>query len=213
MVATSQSPSPRSSGSMSVDVLQIWQRQLEPAVALMLRTQESLGRATHAAVYTTIYNVIMTDREHGGHRLYTLLCVFYAAYTAKIFEAAPKDNALVLAYYDSQWIRFTRGATVVDRLFNYLNRDYVSLQRDEGRKDVKTVLHVALTQWKLNMLDPIAWRLEAALNLNTEEPSPIAQIAAKLASDDAMTAADFSTMCVRTIQFAPNPSEGDHGPN
>ncbi|KAF8191868.1 Cullin repeat-like-containing domain protein [Mycena galopus ATCC 62051] len=178
--------------SPRLDVQQIWHSHLEPSISFMFRNERSLTKEAHAGIYTTIYNVIMGDEEH-GQQLHSQLSAFYAAYTMELHDAAPKNDSLLLDYYDYKWARFSRGAAVVNRLFNYLNRDWVQLQRDAGRRDVKTVLNVALTQWKLNMFDPLSSRIEA--QFDTEE-TPVTILRSKFASEN-LTVADLDTMYIR----------------
>ncbi|KAJ7224973.1 Cullin repeat-like-containing domain protein [Mycena haematopus] len=177
------------------DIQQIWKRLLEPNITDLLRNEESLTNETHARIYTTIYNVVMMD--HGGQQLHSHLSAFYAAYTMGIYKATPQDNSILPNYYDSEWARFCRGAAIVDRLFNYLNRDWVELQRDEGRRDVQTVLNVALTHWRINIFDPLAPRLEPPPVVSDTEEEPketrVTVIRTKFASES-LTVGDLRKM-------------------
>ncbi|KAF7346822.1 Cullin-domain-containing protein [Mycena sanguinolenta] len=200
------------SRARSTDIQQIWQRLLEPNITVLLRN-ESISSQAHAGIYTTIYNVVMMD--HGGQQLYAQLSAFYATYTMGIYKARPEDDSLLPSYYDSQWTRFCRGAATVDRLFNYLNRDWVELQRDEGRRDVKTVLNVALTQWRINIFDPLSPRLEpppAVSEADAEEKETrVAILRTKFASES-LTVRELRKMRFSSTQSdvaSSHPSEGE----
>ncbi|KAJ7633314.1 Cullin repeat-like-containing domain protein [Mycena polygramma] len=176
------------------DIPQIWKDKLEPAVICLLRG-EPLPEA-YTVLYTTIYNVCTTGPRVDRH-LYTEVVAFFATYTAQIHGAAPDDDAAVPYYYDTQWDTFSRGVVVVDRLFAYLNRDYVKRETDVG-KDVKTIREVALDQWKTNVFEPMAPRLEEVLG--TDLPR-IAAIRAKFSFEN-VTAEDFAAMRVRETPAA-----------
>ncbi|KAJ6454123.1 Cullin repeat-like-containing domain protein [Mycena sanguinolenta] len=203
------------SRARTTDIQQIWQRLLEPNITVLLRN-ESISSQAHAGIYTTIYNVVMMD--HGGQQLYAQLSAFYATYTMGIYKAIPEDNSRLPSYYDSEWTRFYRGAATVDRLFNYLNRDWVELQRDEGRRDVKTVLNVALTQWKNNIFDPLSPRLEPPPPLSETEDKEaegkqtrVAVLRTKFASER-LTVSELRKMRFSSTQSdvaSSHPSEGE----
>ncbi|KAJ7866228.1 hypothetical protein B0H14DRAFT_2733171 [Mycena olivaceomarginata] len=138
-----------------IDIQQIWHSQLQPSISRLMRNEPWLATQTHAAIYTTIYNINYTRTS-----LHTT-----AAYAVHIYEAAPNDGLLVLDYYDSEWTRFSRGAVAVDRL----------VQRDNGRRDV------AVTQWKMNMFDPISPRMEALFDV---EDTHVATLRTKLTTEN-----------------------------
>ncbi|KAJ6461213.1 hypothetical protein C8R47DRAFT_1225904 [Mycena vitilis] len=120
-----------------------------------------------------------------------------SSYTTQIRAVAPEHNGAVPYYYDTQWDIFSRGVVVVDRLFAYLNRDYVKRETDVG-KDVKTVGEIALDQWKTNVFGPLAPRLEEVLG--TDSPC-IAAIRAKFSFKN-VTAEDFAAVRIREIPAA-----------
>ncbi|KAK7058160.1 Cullin-domain-containing protein [Favolaschia claudopus] len=173
---------------------QIWHTQLAPIVTSLMQTEHCLSTSDHSAVYTAIYNTIMMDPEHGGQYLHDQLSAFYTAYTLRVYEAgqsynapgAPKDNRSILDYYDTEWDWFSRRVAVVDRLFNYLNRDWVKVQQYEGRRDIKTVMNVAVTQWKINIFDRLSSRLAATFPLPAEESEKtrVDVLRVKFASDN-----------------------------
>ncbi|KAJ7608010.1 hypothetical protein DFH06DRAFT_210915 [Mycena polygramma] len=181
------------------DIAQIWKERLESGVTCLLRGEPP--SEAYTTLYTTQYNICTSKVPPGVPRgdrlLYAQTVAFFAAYTTQIHAVAPDDTAAVPYYYDTQWDAFSRGVVVVDRLFAYLNRDYVKRETDVG-KDVKTVGEVALDQWKTNVFEPMAPRLEEVLG--TDSPR-IAAIRAKFSFEN-VTAEDFAAMRVREIPAA-----------
>ena len=52
-----------------------------------------------------------------------------------------QDEAL-LRYYIVEWDRYTKGANYINRLFTYLNREWVESERDAGKKGIYPVYTV-----------------------------------------------------------------------
>ncbi|KAF7336144.1 Cullin-domain-containing protein [Mycena venus] len=177
------------------DIPQIWKTQLEPEMTHILRDDKPLTYESHAALSAAIFNCTKGDPQmHNSKELHSLVSAFYAAYTAEICADSPDDDTLIVDYYDAQWDRFSRGAVIVDHLFDIMNRHWVDRERQEGRKDVQTIRNVALTQWKTNVFAPISPRLEKALG---SEITQLGEIRTKFASEN-LTTADLRTMHVRT---------------
>ncbi len=53
----------------------------------------------------------------------------------------------LLQYYAKEWSRYTTAANVIDRLFAYLNRNWVKQEREEGRRGVYPVYTVRLVDF------------------------------------------------------------------
>ncbi|KAJ6577636.1 hypothetical protein B0H19DRAFT_1252957 [Mycena capillaripes] len=131
-------------------------------------------------MYATLYNVSTSSMIRGGGKeLHSQITSLYAAHTTQLFEAAPGDDALLVEYCDSEWDKFSRTAAIVNRLFNYVNRDWV-----------------ALVQWKINMFEPISPRLEKVLGTDATR---IPKIRTKFASEN-LTATDLTAMSPSTFR-------------
>ena len=51
---------------------------------------------------------------------------------------------MLLQYYAVEWDRYTKGANHINRLFIYLNREWVKSERDAGKKGIYPVYTVRL---------------------------------------------------------------------
>ncbi|KAJ6461215.1 hypothetical protein C8R47DRAFT_1159570 [Mycena vitilis] len=184
---------------MSCDIPKIWKDDIEPRIMRVFRGElhsDAAVRAMYTTLYTTVYRICQRyDRESlrprsaNSRDLHAQATAFLSAYTAQIQAAAPDDDAAVPYYYDMQWDTFTQGAVLVDRAFTYLNRYFV---KHLNQPDIKTIRNVALQQWKINVFEVLAIRLERALGTDATR---IAAIRAKFASENA-TAEDFDAMRV-----------------
>ncbi|KAJ6460800.1 hypothetical protein C8R47DRAFT_1327560 [Mycena vitilis] len=110
-------------------------------------------------------------------------------------EAAPEDDIGLLEYYDAEWDCFSRGAAAVNRVFVYLNRYFVKVQHNDGRKNVETIFNVALTKWRTNVFESLSPRLENALGDTAQVEAIRTQFAASLKP----VAADLKSMHVRAL--------------
>ncbi|KAJ7452652.1 Cullin repeat-like-containing domain protein [Mycena latifolia] len=177
----------------STDLMEAWNTQLEPGITQVLRGEEPLTFEAHAAMYTLVYNLCMKTNSYNCRDLHSHVSQFYAAYTSRILTDAPDDDKLLLEYYDTEWSRFSHAAQIVDRIFMFLNRQFVSRERQEGKKNIKTVRNVAFTFWKTNVLDPLAPRLETGA-----DAAHFSAVRTMLASED-WSAANVKNMAVRAV--------------
>ncbi|KAJ7640710.1 Cullin repeat-like-containing domain protein [Mycena polygramma] len=180
----------------SMSISDVWNAVLEPGVTQILHGTEPLTYKTHQKLYGAVYECCNRTKPAINHcrELYSHVLSFYTEYTLKITAAAPEDDTGLLEYYDAQWDCFSRGAAIVNRLFDYLNRHFVSGQRDEGRTNVETVLNVALTNWRTNVFEPLSPRLENALGGTAQ----LEAIRTQFASHN-LGAAEFKNMHVRAV--------------
>ncbi|KAJ6459707.1 Cullin repeat-like-containing domain protein [Mycena vitilis] len=180
----------------SMSISDVWNAVLEPGVTQILRGTEPLTYETHGKLYSAVFECCNRTKPPINHsrELYSHVLSFYTEYTLKITAAAPEDDIGLLEYYDAQWDCFSRGAAIVNRLFHYLNRHFVSGQRDEGRTNVETVLNVALTNWSTNVFEPLSPRLENALGVTAQ----LEAIRTHFASHK-LGVAELKSMHVRTL--------------
>ncbi|KAJ7195997.1 Cullin repeat-like-containing domain protein [Mycena haematopus] len=149
---------------------EFWKTDLEPTVLIILTESERVSFGRHSAAYTAAYNYLWEGRKETNKHdkkskdFYAQVQLFFEQYTRRIGTAAPSDDSALPGYYDTAWDRFCRGVRAVDRLLNYLNKDYVNRCRDEGHKDIVTVRNLAFNNWKTNVFEPLCPRLE-----NTDE--------------------------------------------
>ncbi|KAJ7608012.1 hypothetical protein DFH06DRAFT_1347196 [Mycena polygramma] len=172
---------------MSSDVPQMWKVDLEPGITAFLRGETSAAPyALLMAMHTTVFAICsITPKSASARELHAQATSFLSGYTAQIQAAAPDDDAAVPYYYDTQWDTFARGAYSIDPAFISMNKLFVQCQLD-----MKTIRNVALEQWKINVLEALAPRLERALGADAPR---IAAIRTKLASENA-TVEDFNSM-------------------
>ncbi|KAJ7473725.1 Cullin repeat-like-containing domain protein [Mycena galericulata] len=182
------------------NIPQLWDNVLRPGVTLILRGEEPLTHERHAAMYSAIANACLEIDQNGDMRtsreLYAQIASFYPEYTTQILAAAPDDDTRILEYYDAEWDRFSRGAAIVGRLFDFLNRHWINRERQEGRKNILTVGNVALKEWNTNVFQPLTSRLETALG--TSGATQLDEIRTRFASEN-LTADDFKAMRLRPV--------------
>jgi cullin 1 len=64
---------------------------------------------------------------------------------SRSFQASdPLTDENLLRYYAGEWDRYTIGANYINRLFTYLNRQWVKREKDKGRKNVHVVYTVSI---------------------------------------------------------------------
>ncbi|KAJ7766563.1 Cullin repeat-like-containing domain protein, partial [Mycena maculata] len=154
------------------EVQDLWLTKLEPGLTLMLIGEDETPHATNTlGMYVAIYNLCTSEGGmHKAKELHSHVSKLFAGYTTRIYtrtKAAPKDQTLLVDYYDTQWDKFSRGAGAIDQLFAYLNTHYVGSKRAEGPTEVETVVRVALHCWQSNVFESLSSRLESALGSRT----------------------------------------------
>ncbi|KAJ7473729.1 Cullin repeat-like-containing domain protein [Mycena galericulata] len=180
---------PRNSLSQTT-IPELWENLLRPGVTLILRGEEPLTHERHATMYSAIVDACTKSIPAGGE-LHAKIVSFYLEYTTQILAAVPEDDTVILEYYDTEWDRFSRGAAIVGRLFDFLNRHWVKRERDEGKKNILTVGNVALKEWNTNVFESLASRLEIALG--TSGATRLHESRTRFASQD-LTVDDFKAM-------------------
>ncbi|KAK6991808.1 Cullin repeat-like-containing domain protein [Favolaschia claudopus] len=154
-----------------------WKADLEPTITRMLMGPPAYHE--YMMAYTTIFNMATLDGNPSSQErqadLYAHAENFFDKYTKQIGSAAPNDIEDVIPYYDLEWDRFSNGAQFVNRLFTYVNRNYV--RRTRGQDSIRNLL---FQSWKENVFKPLTARLKATNNLDTDHFEHILNL---LASD------------------------------
>ncbi|PAA60823.1 hypothetical protein BOX15_Mlig030544g1, partial [Macrostomum lignano] len=90
-----------------------------------------------------------------GDELYTKLKDDLKARVVDLKRGADgKVGNDLLEYFYTHWSRFRKCSVTVDGIFNYLNRNWVKRECDEGRKNIYFVYQLALNTWKEHWLKP-----------------------------------------------------------
>ncbi|KAG7442123.1 Cullin-domain-containing protein [Guyanagaster necrorhizus] len=139
---------------------------LNPGVDhIMSNLLASLTFANYTNLYTVIYNYCSTkapvgigdnksnDRSNrsisAGRKLYQKIIEYFTTHVASMKQTAISlQGEELLQYYASEWLRYTTGAYYLNRLFSYLNRQWIEQQRCEWRKEMYPVYLLSLVQWK-----------------------------------------------------------------
>ncbi|KAH8817845.1 ubiquitin-protein ligase [Flagelloscypha sp. PMI_526] len=145
-------------------VEEIWSF-LRCGVNVIMNDLEGGMSTNHIVLYTnmhtTVYNYCTSTRRRSnsvhnrtganlvGSELYNKLSEYFVAYFHPITEqAAALQDEELLQFYSARWDYYTRCAKYLNNIFTYLNRDWVTRERDEGRKNVLPVYTLALVQWR-----------------------------------------------------------------
>jgi hypothetical protein len=67
-----------------------------------------------------------------GYELYVHLEDYFRGVARDIRSRAPAEDSALLPYYLAAYTRFTNGVAIVNRLFAYLNRHFITRAVDEG---------------------------------------------------------------------------------
>ncbi|KAF8172943.1 hypothetical protein K438DRAFT_1772375 [Mycena galopus ATCC 62051] len=177
----------------------LWNTDIEPTMLQILTESEPLTFAAHAATYSVVSKFVSNGKRDGRGGvgdscpdLYAQVELFFTQYTSKIaaLQAAPQDDGALPEYYDFEWDRFGRGARVVDRLLDCLNRYYVG--RVKGRK---TVRKLTFDSWKTNVFEALRPRLE---NTDDQTRKERLETIENLFKADELTAENINDMRLRT---------------
>ncbi|KAH9848816.1 Cullin repeat-like-containing domain protein [Lenzites betulinus] len=120
----------------------------------------------YMSLYTATYNYCTSSRqaprdENGsgeeklpvGLDLYYKLAQYFVDYLEKLREQSdPLEDEDLLLFYVQEWNKYTTGVYSSNRIFTYLNRDWIKQVRKKGRDDVYPLYTLALVKWKLHFL-------------------------------------------------------------
>jgi len=145
--------------------LAVWAE--EEVVLVRVRVSSSINVDAIALVRVGNFEFFIGSAAGTGSDLYNKMTKYLIDYLMTVREGTePLVDEKLLQYYAKEWTRYTTGANVNDRLFAYLNRNWVKREREEGREDVYPVHTLALVQWKkifLNHAQSKSAKLTAAV--------------------------------------------------
>lgn len=149
--------------------------------SVMWKLEEGIDMKTYMALYTAVHNFCTTQKAVGGssglhpHRgahllgeeLYSLLGQYLEQHLKGVYETSKSHTEeALLAYYNSEWTRYTTAAQFINHLFKYLNRHWVKREIDEGKRNVYDVYTLHLVKWR-DVFFKDVWQnvMKAVLNL------------------------------------------------
>ncbi|KAJ2380784.1 ubiquitin ligase (cullin) of SCF, partial [Coemansia sp. RSA 2611] len=112
-----------------------------------------------------------TSSVHGvvyGRRLYTFLNEFIVQFMEQIAEkSADYTGDNLLAFYNSEWVKFGDSTRCIHHIFDYLNRHWIQREQEEGN-NVSDVSTLMFHLWRDNFFMQIRnTLLESVFNLMT----------------------------------------------
>ncbi|KAJ2018673.1 ubiquitin ligase (cullin) of SCF [Coemansia sp. S16] len=146
------------------------------------------GFTKYMTMYTAVYNFCTalrssvagngyytaadtTSSVHGvvyGRRLYTFLNEFIVQFMEQIAErSADFTGDGLLAFYNSEWVKFGDSTRCIHHIFDYLNRHWIQREQEEGN-NVSDVSTLMFHLWRDNFFMQIRnTLLESVFNLMT----------------------------------------------
>ncbi|KAJ2896206.1 ubiquitin ligase (cullin) of SCF, partial [Coemansia aciculifera] len=146
------------------------------------------GTVKYVNLYTGVYNFCTalrssvtgsgyytaadtTSSVHGvvyGRRLYTFLNEFIVQFMEQIAErSADYAGDELLAFYNSEWVKFGDSTRCIHHIFDYLNRHWILREQEEGN-NVSDVSTLMFHLWRDNFFMQIRnTLLESVFNLMT----------------------------------------------
>ncbi|KAF6760972.1 Cullin repeat-like-containing domain protein [Ephemerocybe angulata] len=158
---------------------------LRPSVDYVMTVSTELPHATYIGIYTTVYNYCeATMYTPDGKRieripacadLYKKLSTHLISHVEIIYQKfSHLEAGEAISYYENEWDRYLRGAQYLNRLFAYLNRDWVTREQSEGNTTVYSVHKLALLHWKKDLV----------LRIQNEGAEKLSSIVMRAISDD-----------------------------
>ncbi|KAI0063107.1 hypothetical protein BV25DRAFT_447225 [Artomyces pyxidatus] len=143
---------PTGSANPSASLPALW-GYMQPALDHMIRSPtNNLSKAPavdvsyHMGIHTALYNYFTSSRspipapaptmKRGvalGHDVYEQLDKYFAEVASELLVGAPQDDSTLLHYLVPCFTRYAAGATSINRLLNYVNRQYVRRAVDEDK--------------------------------------------------------------------------------
>uniref|UniRef100_A0A8R1U234 CULLIN_2 domain-containing protein n=1 Tax=Onchocerca volvulus TaxID=6282 RepID=A0A8R1U234_ONCVO len=124
--------------------------------------QQTMNRTRYMQLYSRVYDLYtsvpcdtdsFTDvHKHFakfGSNLYKHLKHFLQNHVENVYQkGSDLNDENLLNYFTTQWDSYRFNSKVMRGIFNYLNRDWIELELDEGNKKIYEIYVLAILTWK-----------------------------------------------------------------
>jgi len=144
------------------DIHETWMYIQTGVDRIMTDPWESKDMREYVMLYTAVHNScgsqgrspgVTLSNRYGAHsrgkELYERLTNYLRMHLEEVQKKVDEcSNESLLNFYNSEWSRYSTAAKHISHLFRYLNRHFVTRQKDEGKKNVYQIYTLHLVMWK-----------------------------------------------------------------